>query len=257
MLDYDLCMLSVLPNGTTFYLQRTRSRGEAGYVWVISRGGAPLYVSRSSSLSPPSSGWTDGRGQLRDELRVRRTKTKTKAKEKWKIRNRDLRVIAEEVSGAAHRSDLLADRGNLKFLEDKMLHKAIGPKLGRLLHERYVSALPVDSITLDGVFAKSALQKALTFMRVPLSEWEGPETSPYCCKGKYRLNFGRWDDNKYSRGLQALLYSPKFVGFLEELTGIFGLIPMRIHDDRVLWAGSSLIAVEPGGYLDIHNDVRN
>jgi hypothetical protein len=187
---------------------------------------------------------------------VRRAKTKTKPREQFKIRDRDLRAISEEIVGATQPSYSPSDSDSLMLLEKNMLHKAIGPALGRLLHDRYVSALPVDSITLDGVFVRRALRKALTFTRVPLSSWEGPESSPYCCKGKYRLNFGRWADNKYSRGLQALLHSPKFVGFLEELTGISGLIPMRIHDDRVLWAGSSLIAVEPGGYLDVHNDVN-
>jgi hypothetical protein len=41
------------------------------------------------------------------------------------------------------------------------------------------------------------------------------------------------------------------------MTGISGIEPMLIDDNRILWAGSSLIAVERGGFLYVHNDVSS
>lgn len=136
-----------------------------------------------------------------------------------------------------------------------MMHPAIGPELGDELSSMYQSANPVPSITLDNIFHNHLLRKALTFKNVPLSEWVGPEEAPYCCKGKYRLNFDKWGTNEYATALQSLLHSPTFIAFLEHMSGISGLEPMLINDNRILWAGSSLIAVERGGFLHVHNDV--
>jgi hypothetical protein len=138
-----------------------------------------------------------------------------------------------------------------------MLHPGVGPSLGRKLRSLYEEASPIPSITLDNVFDSKLLHEALTFRNIPLSQWVGPEEAAHCCKGKYRLNFDKWRTNQYAIALQSLLHSPTFIGFLEQMTGISGLEPMLIDDNRILWAGSSLIAVERGGFLNVHNDVSS
>eukprot|EP00607_Mallomonas_marina_P011048 CAMPEP_0182424774 /NCGR_PEP_ID=MMETSP1167-20130531/11041_1 /TAXON_ID=2988 /ORGANISM="Mallomonas Sp, Strain CCMP3275" /LENGTH=363 /DNA_ID=CAMNT_0024604853 /DNA_START=301 /DNA_END=1395 /DNA_ORIENTATION=+ len=142
-------------------------------------------------------------------------------------------------------------------LLSSMLHPAIGKELGRKLHSIYSSASPVPSIALDGVIKEKFLKKSLAYQDVPLSHWIGPETGLGCCARKYRLNFDAWRHTKYARALQSLINDEVFTSFLEELTGIHDLVPVKVDDDDFIQLGSSMIAVSEGGYLDVHNDFNS
>ena len=137
---------------------------------------------------------------------------------------------------------------------ERLLHPAVGRTLGIELHRQYASAQPYDAITIDGLLDDATLRHALDFASVPLSEWVGPEEGAPCCKGKYRLDFDHWNASAYARGLVLLATRPRFIAFLEGLTGIDGLVSMRIQDRRLVSFGSSLIGVTPGGFLTVHND---
>lgn len=39
------------------------------------------------------------------------------------------------------------------------------------------------------------------------------------------------------------------------LIGIKNLIPMKVSEEQLQWAGSNIIGIASGGYLLIHNDV--
>ena len=160
---------------------------------------------------------------------------------------------------------------------NSMLHPAIGRAFGKQLYGEYHAAEPYPGIAIDYAINNKKLLKALDFLNTPIntgkygwnsvdnsrnmeldgdmSDWVGPEEVVYCCKQKYRLDFQHWRGSKYSRALQSITANPQFIGFLEEMTGIPGLIPMKVYDERILWAGSTIIGVKPGGYLLVHNDV--
>jgi hypothetical protein len=181
-------------------------------------------------------------------------------------------------------------------LLSQMLHPAVGAALGETIHKRYISRedRPVDSITIDGLFNHSLLASALEFetvlhsssvsstspsCQVPLSKWVGPEAADYCCAGKYRLSFSHWNRRSgssrittptsethcpsspprspWAKALQSLVSSVQFISFLESLTGIQSLIPMKVPQEELQWAGSNVIGVTSGGYLLIHNDVSH
>lgn len=61
----------------------------------------------------------------------------------------------------------------------------------------------------------------------------------------------------WAKALQSLVSSAQFISFLESLTGIQNLIPMKVTQEELQWAGSNIIGVTSGGYLLIHNDVSN
>jgi len=137
-----------------------------------------------------------------------------------------------------------------------MMHPAVSRGLGFELRNRYTSVIdrPFDSISIDNLFRTELLKKSLDFVKVPASEWVGPETAAHCCRGKYRLPFSKWMLSKWSKAVRALVYDDIFIAFLEGLTGINGLIPMHIDEEQMQWAGSNIIRVESGGLLYVHND---
>lgn len=240
----------VLDNGTCYTLGKLTESS-----WGIVRGKEVLYMASSglsSQEDPPEGRWRPAMDGVAPAPRLRVVYFPER---KLKARRSNL---SPESRGKCEVSIDEGDRQNC-IQEDNllhMLHPGVGPELGRFLHNRYKSAFPVESITLDGLLDPKALAKALTFLDVPLSSWIGPEEAFYCCEKKYRLNFTKWPkSNKRVLGVQQLLSSPTFIGFLEALTGIHGLVPMTAGDERMLWAGSSLIAIAPGGYLHVHNDV--
>lgn len=246
----------VLDNGTTFTLSRVQSprRTTTSISWAIHRNGKVLYVSEhGKGMRPPESGWSVAAAEApppslrpfslpKVKLRARRSDITLRRDNVEPCR---LSVDGEDEESCGGESALLS-----------MLHPAVGPELGALLNRRYKSALPTEAITVDGFLEPKALAEALTFKDVELSSWIGPEEAFYCCEKKYRLNFTKWPrSNARVRGVQELLSSNTFISFLEKLTGIDDLIPMTADDERMLWAGSSLIAIAPGGYLHVHNDV--
>lgn len=186
------------------------------------------------------------------------------------------------------------DEKDTKLLR-RMMHPAVSRALGETLRRRYTSEddRPVDAISIDGLFNASLLERALGFRQValscltslldelnliwqvPLSQWVGPESAAYCCKDKYRLSFQHWRSSRWAKALQSLGSNSQFISFLEGLsgklagsvlihsvcessfsaTGISGLVPMRVQEERLQWAGSNVIGVARGGFLYVHNDV--
>jgi len=113
----------------------------------------------------------------------------------------------------------------------------------------------VPAIVIDGVFDSKLLSKSLSFEDVPLSQWVGPEQNLPCCAEKFRLDFDVWRTDKWAKALQSIISHRTFIDFLEELTGINNLLPIKYSDPNFLQLGSSMIAIARGGYLHIHNDV--
>ena len=259
----------VLENGTVYTLGRVSVNDQRQVNnWVIFRNDHILYSAVGGSKTmPPEGGWHASGQSVSPPpssvtlLSFPKTKLKSK-RTKIKLREQkpDLCEISADHTGVDscsldHGGAVIDGYEESELLA--MLHPAVGTELGDSLHNRYRSAYPVDSITLDGLLEPKALSHALTFLDVPLSSWIGPEEGFYCCKQKYRLNFTEWPrSNPNVIGVQQLLSSHTFIGFLEHLSGISNLVPMTADDDeRMLWAGSSLIAISPGGYLHVHNDV--
>ena len=244
----------VLENGTFFTLSRYRTSQHMAISWAIHRNGKVFYVTEDEKgIRPPDRGWRVATGVAPPPSLSTFFLPKVKLKARRShiaLRNTNVEPCRIPVEGDVEQS-CGAESALLS-----MLHPAVGPELGALLHRRYKSALPTESITVDGFLEPEALAEALTFKDVPLSSWIGPEEAVYCCEKKYRLNFTKWPPlNSRVRGVQELLSSNTFISFLEKLTGIADLIPMTANDERMLWAGSSLIAIAPGGYLHVHNDV--
>jgi hypothetical protein len=63
--------------------------------------------------------------------------------------------------------------------------------------------------------------------------------------------------SSWARALQSLVSNDQFIGFLEGLTGIGDLIPMKVSEDELQWAGSNIIGITTGGFLLVHNDVSH
>ncbi len=220
---------------------------DGSYVWALFSDGDVLYAAPDQGSSPPTdNSWIATRDDLLPVPTLRKHIFKRKSIKK--------KIIKLNRSVDSKKANRTTDEENLLAL----LHPAVGYDLGKQLSRYYNTASPVPAITIDNLFNKKKLRKALTFSNVSLSNWIGPEESPHCCKGKYRLNFTKWPPrNKYVLALHHMLSSRSFIRFLEGLTSINGLIPMTVDKESVLWAGSSLIAIAPGGYLYLHNDVRN
>jgi Rps23 Pro-64 3,4-dihydroxylase Tpa1-like proline 4-hydroxylase len=113
--------------------------------------------------------------------------------------------------------------------------------------ERYQSAEPYNHICLDNFFPESVLRRVKEDLAV---------------LPKVEDNFSRAQENNkssyiperlpnYTRNLFYALNSRPFILFLEQLTGINGLIP------DPFFAGAGIHRVGNGGHLDIHADFNH
>lgn len=113
------------------------------------------------------------------------------------------------------------------------------------LQERYVSAQPFPHIILDGLFPDATLEAVLAdFPRPDEIEWASFD-NPTEKKLGYRYT------SPLKRDLRDFLYemsAPPVLRFLEELTGIEGLIP------DPYFGGAGPHQILPGGFLKIHTD---
>lgn len=116
---------------------------------------------------------------------------------------------------------------------------------GKELHTRYASANPFPHIVLDEFLD----EKIITLCLREFPRAKGTEAATYSRKqesGKFEYR-----PESLSAPLRALLYSFNslpFIRFLENLTGINGLIP----DPH--FVGGGLHELIQGGYLNIHAD---
>ncbi len=113
------------------------------------------------------------------------------------------------------------------------------------LHERYVSARPFPHIVIDGFLMPEIAQRATE---------EFPPVDPERWINWVHVNerkYGNTDTQTWGPALQLVareLSSPRFVGFLRELTGIEGLFV-----DESMERGG-LHQSLTGGFLNIHAD---
>jgi Rps23 Pro-64 3,4-dihydroxylase Tpa1-like proline 4-hydroxylase len=117
-------------------------------------------------------------------------------------------------------------------------------QLGRALSERYRNASPFPHIVIDD-FLEGEL------LRLVLADFPSSENKSFFDRDQERLKFQYRPQEVPSglvRSVFAELNSAAFVGFLEELTGIEGLIP----DPH--FAGGGLHETKRGGHLGIHAD---
>ena len=252
----------VLNNGTAFKIQRhRRDEDEDNFVWVIIRADLTvLYVALVDSKTPPLTGWTSVDNNDKSFKNISppyliRHKIKKVANE----------IINFEPTTTETELNINGDQdmnlnNEIRFDTDEellntMLHPMIGRRLGTELHHLYINAAPVPAIVIDRVFNNKLLSKSLAYENIPLSQWVGPEQNVHCCAHKYRLDFDAWRTNKWARALQSILSHRTFIQFLEALTGIIELLPIKYSDPNFLQLGSSMIAIARGGYLHVHNDV--
>jgi hypothetical protein len=117
-------------------------------------------------------------------------------------------------------------------------------KLGRSLGAQYQDAEPFPHIVLDDFLDRDVLRRVL-------AEFPPSENRPFFDRDQERYKF-QYPPHEISSGLIrnifAELNGPAFLGFLEELTGIEGLISDPYYD------GGGLHETKRGGHLGIHAD---
>lgn len=116
--------------------------------------------------------------------------------------------------------------------------------LGRSLSESYRSASPFPHIVIDDFLDANVLRKLI-------AEFPSNEDKSYFDRDQERLKF-QYNPLEVSSGLARNLFaelnSEAFLGFLEEMTGIEGLITDPHFD------GGGLHETKRGGHLGVHAD---
>lgn len=115
--------------------------------------------------------------------------------------------------------------------------------LGKQLHDTYVNNTPFPHIVIDDLFPAEPLRRVV-------EEFPGRREGRFSdahskLKTGYQMEM---IDSPYIHNLLAALNSAQFLGFLEEMTGIKGLIP----DPHFL--GGGLHETKRGGHLSVHVD---
>ena len=117
-------------------------------------------------------------------------------------------------------------------------------ELGRTLAEQYRAAQPFPHIAIDDFLDPDIL-------RTVIRDFPSSENKDYFDRGQERLKF-QYQPHEVSSGLVRNLFAElnnqAFLGFLEELTGIKGLIPDPYFE------GGGLHETKPGGHLGVHAD---
>jgi 2OG-Fe(II) oxygenase superfamily len=114
------------------------------------------------------------------------------------------------------------------------------------LRRSYENARPFPHVTIDGLFDDDVLQRLLVDFPAPddpaWSRFDNPKERKL---GNYRRLL------ETSADIQRFLFqmnSPTMLAFLEDLTGIDGLIP------DPYFGGGALHLIPPGGFLKVHAD---
>jgi len=115
---------------------------------------------------------------------------------------------------------------------------------GRSLADRYQTAEPFPHIVIDDFLPPDILRKVL-------DDFPSSTNKEYFDRGQERLKYQYQPQDISSgliRNLFAELNGQAFLGFLEELTGIRGLIPDPYFE------GGGLHETKQGGHLGVHAD---
>jgi hypothetical protein len=119
---------------------------------------------------------------------------------------------------------------------------------GQQLNATYLAAKPFPHIVMDDFLPVSVLDAVLGEFPTPQAlDWrtyENREEKKLASKSEGQLG-------NATRLLLYQLNSSPFLSFLENLTGIQGLLP-----DPHFWGGG-LHQIQPGGYLKVHVDFNN
>lgn len=117
-------------------------------------------------------------------------------------------------------------------------------EFGRSLADNYRDAKPFPHIVIDDFLDPGVLHKVL-------EDFPASENKEFFDRGQERLKY-QFAPHEVSSGLVrnvfAELNGPAFLGFLEELTGIKGLIPDPYFE------GGGLHETKRGGHLGVHAD---
>ncbi len=112
----------------------------------------------------------------------------------------------------------------------------------------YQSAKPFPHCCFDNLFSDELLEKVVEeFESHQTDHWQHLRSRPQASQGKSILD-GREGYGPYSAYLFNLLSSPRFLRFVEELTGIPGLIV------DPYFQGGGLHEIKAGGFLELHTD---
>ena len=118
-------------------------------------------------------------------------------------------------------------------------------KLASENHEKYQQAQPFPHVVIDDFLPELILENILTeFPKAGDIDWQKFEN-------KAEKKLANKQENNMGDHTRSLLYqlnSSTFIGFLENLTGIKGIIPDPHFE------GGGLHQIEKGGYLKMHVD---
>jgi hypothetical protein len=133
----------------------------------------------------------------------------------------------------------------LSFDTDSLMMPADEARsVARSLHDRYTSAEPYPHICLDDFLPAEIPERVLHELE-QLPEAQHSFSRP---QENLKSNYSPERLPLYTRRVIQMLNSRAFLLFLEDMTGIKGLIPDPYH------AGGGVHVVSNGGHLDIHAD---
>jgi 2-oxoglutarate-Fe(II)-dependent oxygenase superfamily protein len=113
------------------------------------------------------------------------------------------------------------------------------------LHEQYLHAQPFPHIVIDNLFPDEVLERVLAaFPQPDQIAWRKFDNDK-------EKKLGYWHESSLAPDLELFLFrmnTPPVLRFLEQLTGIEGLIP------DPYFGGAGPHQILPGGYLKVHVD---
>lgn len=120
----------------------------------------------------------------------------------------------------------------------------IAKELGKKYAEKYQSGKPYHHICLDDFLPMNIIEK----VRADLADMPEAERSFDAAQERFKSQYNPDRLPEYSRALFHAFNSRPFLLFLEEMTGIPGLIP------DPYFVGAGIHKTLTGGHLDIHAD---
>ncbi len=128
--------------------------------------------------------------------------------------------------------------------DDLSIDTALARKTGSGFAEKYQSSLPFNHICIDNFLPQEIIDRVLADIR----ELPEAERSFDRDQEKLKESFNPERLPFYAKSLFHAFNARPFILFLEEMTGIKGLIPDPYY------AGAGIHRVSNGGHLDIHAD---
>ena len=121
------------------------------------------------------------------------------------------------------------------------------PNVAKEKSESYRTATPFPHCAIQNLFPDTLLEEVVS--EFPSQAWTALNNPQY--SQQKTISKGVEDFGPATRRLFSLLSSPRFLQFLEELTGVRGLMP-----DPYLYA-AGLHEIKTGGFLALHSDFNH